>query len=80
MTLQLCLLTLSSLSLPIHSPLSFPGLSMALAIDLCIRHGLVAALESLLSLPSPDTASNTGGSGDNALMAVLEEVRTKKGM
>lgn len=52
-----------------------PGLSLALAIDLCIRHGLASQLESLL-FPAlgEGPADHAAPASDEALVELLEEV------
>lgn len=47
------------------------GLSLSLAIDLCIRHGLVAQLEALL-FPAKEGA--TAAASDDSVVELLEEV------
>jgi len=48
------------------------GLSLALAIDLCVRHGLVSQLEALL-FPLPEEGV-TAAASDDVLLKLLEEV------
>lgn len=55
---------------------SYTGLSLAVAIDICIRHGLVAQLEALLFPPPSEGSSTAAGEAtcNDAAVALLEEV------